>query len=72
MNPDIIILLAAFFQEDKEGLEEIKKQWKNLPINAAIKNNIYAIDKEYAGIPSHRVIYFIDDFKKILEDVRNK
>ncbi|MFY9074155.1 iron ABC transporter substrate-binding protein [Malaciobacter mytili] len=72
MNPDIIILLAAFFQEDKEGLAEIKKQWKNLPINAAIKNNIYAIDKEYAGIPSHRVIYFIDDFKKILEDVRNK
>ncbi len=72
MNPDIVILLAAFFQEDKAGLEEIKKQWRNLPIFASLKNNIYSIDKEYAGIPSHRVVYFIDDLKKILEDVRNK
>ncbi len=72
MNPDIIIFLAASFQQNKEGLEEIKKQWRSLPINAAIKNDIYAIDKEYAGIPSHRVVYFINDFKKILENVRNK
>lgn len=72
MNPDIIVLLAPFYEGKTEELDEIKKLWKNLPINASKQNNIYAIDKEYAGIPSQRVKYFIDDFRKILEDVRNK
>ncbi len=72
MNPDIIILLGAFFEGKPKELEEVKNAWKKLPINAAKQNNIYAIDKEYAGIPSHRVVYFIKDFRKILEDVRNK
>jgi iron complex transport system substrate-binding protein len=72
MNPDIIILLGAFFENKPKELEVVKNAWRNLPINAAKQNNIYAIDKEYAGIPSHRVVYFIKDFRKILEDVRNK
>jgi iron complex transport system substrate-binding protein len=72
MNPDIIILLGAFFENKPKELEVVKNAWRDLPINAAKQNNIYAIDKEYAGIPSHRVVYFIKDFRKILEDVRNK
>ena len=72
MNPDIIILLGAFFEGKEKELEEVKNAWRSLPINAARNDNIYAIDKEYSGIPSHRVQYFIDDFKKILENVRNK
>ncbi len=72
MNPDIIVLLAPFFEGKKEELEIVKNSWKELPVNASRQNNIYAVDKKYAGIPSHRVIYFMKDFRKILEDVRNK
>ena len=72
MNPDIIILLGAFFEDKPKELEEVISIWKTLPTNASKNDNIYAIDKEYSGIPSHRVKYFIDDFKKILENVRNK
>lgn len=72
LNPDIVIILAAFFENDKEALDEVINVWKKLPIKASIKDNIYAIDKEYAGIPSHRVKYFIKDYKKILVDVKNK
>ena len=72
MNPDIIVLLAPFYDGKPKELDEIKKLWAKLPISAAKQNNIYAVDKLYAGIPSQRVEYFIDDFRKILEDVRNK
>ena len=41
-------------------------------IEDKIKKNIYIVDKLYSGIPSQRVVYFIKDFKKILENVRNK
>ena len=72
MNPDIIILLAAFFENRPNDLKKVIKAWESLPINASQNKNIYAIDKEYAGIPSDRVVYFIKDFKKILENVRDK
>jgi iron complex transport system substrate-binding protein len=72
MNPDIIILLGAFFEGKPKELEEVKNAWRAMPINASKYDNIYAIDKEYAGIPSHRVVNFIEDFKKILENVRDK
>ncbi|AXH09849.1 iron ABC transporter substrate-binding protein [Malaciobacter halophilus] len=72
LNPDIIIILAAFFENDKKGLDEVIDVWKRLPINASINNNIYAIAKEYSGIPSHRIKYFIQDYKKILIDVKSK
>lgn len=72
INPDIIILLGAFFENKPKELNQVIDAWKQIPTNAAKQNNIYAIDKEYSGIPSNRVIYFIKDFKKILEDVRNK
>jgi len=72
MNPDIIVLLAPFFDGKTKELNEIKSLWLDLPINAAKSKNIYAVDKLYAGIPSQRVVYFINDFKKILENVRDK
>ncbi len=72
MNPDIIVLLAPFYDGKTEELNQLKDVWKILPINAVKQNNIYAVDKLYAGIPSQRVEFFINDFRKILEDVRNK
>ena len=72
MNPDIIILLTPFLDGKKQEQEEIIKAWKQLPINASKDDNIYTVDKLYAGIPSQRVEFFIKDFRKILEDVRNK
>lgn len=72
INPDIIILLTPFLRYDDQKRNELKKLWKELPINASINNNIYTVHGTYAGIPSQRIIYFMKDFKKILENVRNK
>ncbi|AYJ80066.1 iron ABC transporter substrate-binding protein [Aliarcobacter cryaerophilus ATCC 43158] len=72
LNPDIIILLAPFLENDEKSKEKYIKMWEKLPINASKKKNVYIIDKLYSGIPSHRIKYFIDDFKGILEDVRTK
>ncbi len=72
MNPDIIIMLAPYIKQRNITKEELKKDWLNLPINASRNKLIYVVDKEYAGIPSNRVAKFIDDFKGILVDVRDK
>ena len=72
LNPDIIILLAPFLENQEKSQENMKKMWEKLPINASKQKNIYIIDKLYSGIPSHRVKNFIDDFRGILEDVRAK
>lgn len=72
MNPDIIVLLSPFLDGKIEEQERLKTLWQTLPVNASINKDIYIIDKTYSGIPSHRVIYFIRDFKKILENVRDK
>lgn len=72
LNPDIIVLLTPFLEDNKNEQENIINLWRSLPINASKNDNIYTIDKLYAGISSHRVALFIKDFKKILENVRNK
>jgi iron complex transport system substrate-binding protein len=72
MNPDIIVLLTPFLDGKMQEQQEVINAWKQLPINASKNDNIYTIDKLYAGIPSQRVEFFIKDFKKILENVRNK
>ena len=72
LNPDIIILLAPFLEDDKKTQKNYINIWEKLPTNASKKRNIYIIDKIYSGVPSHRIKYFIDDFKGILEDVRVK
>ena len=71
LNPDVIILLAPYLKSNKQK-DDMLNLWKNLPVNASKKDNIYIIDKTYSGISSHRVQYLIDDFRKILEDVRTK
>lgn len=71
LNPDIIILLAPYLKSNKQK-DDMLNLWKNLPVNASKQENIYIIDKTYSGISSHRVQYLIDDFRKILEDVRTK
>jgi iron complex transport system substrate-binding protein len=72
MNPDVIILLAPYINKENISKEQLKDIWYKLPINASKNKDIYIIDKEYAGIPSNRVVNFINDFKKILIDVKNK
>lgn len=72
LNPDIIVLLTPFLENNIKEQENIINLWKSLPLNASKNNNIYTIDKLYAGISSHRVSLFIKDFKKILENVRDK
>jgi iron complex transport system substrate-binding protein len=72
MNPDVIILLAPYINKENISKKQLKDIWYKLPINASKNKDIYIIDKEYAGIPSNRVVNFINDFKKILIDVKNK
>ena len=71
LNPDIIVLLAPYIEDENEKIAIIKS-FETLKVNASENQNIYMINGEYASIPSHRVKYFIDDFREILEDVRAK
>ncbi|WP_198306381.1 ABC transporter substrate-binding protein [Arcobacter vandammei] len=72
LNPDIIILLAPFLENQKDKQKSMIEMWEKLPTSASKQKNIYVIDKMYSGIPSHRVKNLIDDFKEVLEDVRAK
>jgi iron complex transport system substrate-binding protein len=72
LNPDIVILLAPYLHTSDITQDALIQKWKTLPIAASKKENIFVIDKEYAGIPSQRVQYFIEDFKKVLENAQNK
>ena len=71
-NPDIVILLAHSMHQ--RGLTEfdLKEPWRALPITAGKNNDIYIIDKEYSGIPSDRLVLFLQDFKKILHATKNR
>jgi iron complex transport system substrate-binding protein len=46
--------------------DDLISTWLKLPINASKNKNIYIIDKEYSGIPSDRLLFFLEDFKEIL------
>ena len=71
-NADIVILLAPFTKQKQLTKEQLIQPWLKLPINAARTKTIYVLDKEYAGISSHRLIYFLEDFKGFLQDAKNK
>lgn len=71
-NADIVILLSPYRIEKNLSKEELLKPWKALPINAAKTDSIYILDKEYAGIASHRLINFLEDFKGFLVDAKTK
>jgi len=70
-NPDIVILLAHSMKEKHITAHELISPWTKLPIKAGRNKNIYILDKEYAGIPSDRLILFLQDFKKILYDFKS-
>jgi iron complex transport system substrate-binding protein len=69
-NADIVILLAPFRKQKELTKEQLMAPWLDLPINAAKNKTIYVLDKEYAGISSHRLIYFLEDFKGFLQDAK--
>jgi iron complex transport system substrate-binding protein len=71
-NPDIVILLAHSKTEYGLSDNDLINPWLQLPINAAKTKNIFIVEKEYAGIPSDRLIYFIEDFKGILNDAKTQ
>ncbi len=71
-NPDIVILLAPFTKDKGLTKEDLIKPWLSLPINAKKTKSIYVVDKHYAGIASHRLRLFLDDFKHILDDYKKE
>ena len=66
-NPDIVLLLARC-QADGINNEALIKPWLELPISAAKTKSIYINPNIYAGIPSDRLVLFLQDFKEMLED----
>ena len=71
-NPDIVIVLAPYRIKKNITKKQLIKPWLDLPINAAKTNRIYILDKEYSGIASHRLQYYLEDFKRFLEDAKTK
>jgi iron complex transport system substrate-binding protein len=71
-DPDIVILLSPYRIKKNLTKEQLIAPWLKLPIKVAKTKNIFIIDKEYAGIASDRIVYFLDDFKKILQDVKSR
>ena len=66
-NPDIVLLLARC-QADGLNNEALIKPWLELPINASKTKSIYINSHIYAGIPSDRLVLFLQDFRTMLED----
>ena len=71
-NPDIVILLAPFTKQKGLTKDDLIKPWLELPINAKKTKAVYVLDKHYAGIASHRLKYFLEDFRGFLLDAKNK
>ena len=70
-NPDIVLLLARY-QDDGLKNKALIKPWLELPINASKTKSIYINSHIYAGIPSDRLVLFLQDFRAMLEDYRVK
>jgi len=70
-NPDIVLLLARC-KADGMNNEALIKPWLELPISAAKTKSIYINANIYAGIPSDRLVLFLQDFNAMLEDYRDK
>jgi iron complex transport system substrate-binding protein len=51
--------------------DDLIDPWLALPVNAAKNHHIYIIDKAYSGIPSDRLVLFLDDLKAILHAVKD-
>lgn len=70
-NPDIVILLSHSMREKGLSRDDLIDPWIKLPINASKTRSVYIIDKLYAGIPSDRLVYFLEDFRGILNDYKS-
>jgi len=70
-NPDIVVILAPPIQKNNLTKKELIAPWLEIPINARKNNAIYVIDKEYSGIPSDRLVLFLEDFREILKLLKN-
>jgi iron complex transport system substrate-binding protein len=70
-NPDIVLLLARY-QVDGISNKELIQPWLELPISASKTKSIYINSNIYAGIPSDRLVLFLRDFHKILEDYKER
>ena len=66
LNPDIVIVLAHDLDKKHLAKEDVIAPWRTLPVTAAKRGDIYLIDKDYSGIPSNRLVYFLKDFREIL------
>ena len=66
-NPDIVLLLARC-QASHISNDSLIDPWLELPISAAKTKSIYINPNIYAGIPSDRLVLFLQDFKTMLED----
>lgn len=71
-NPGIVILLAHSMHEKGLSRDDLIKPWRELPIEAGKTDSIYIIDKLYAGIPSDRLVLFLQDFAEILRDYKQE
>lgn len=71
LNPDIVIILASRMREKHLTKEALISPWLKLPINAAKTHSVFVEEGEYTGIPSDRIVYFIDDFGKFLRESKN-
>jgi iron complex transport system substrate-binding protein len=72
INPDIVIILAPLMKEKKLTKEALIAPWLKLPINAAKNKAIFVEEGAHAGVPSDRVVHFIDDFRGFLSESKNK
>lgn len=70
LNPDIVYILAHTIADEKKAA--LIAPWLDIPIHAAKSKTIYVNTHKYAGMPSHRVVHFIEDFQEVLEDARRK
>lgn len=70
-NPDIVIVLAPLMKERHLTREMILSPWRDLPINAVKTHSVFIQEGDYAGIPSDRIVLFIDDFGKILRESKH-
>lgn len=71
VNPDIVIILSPQMREKHLTKEALIAPWLKLPINAARTKSIFVEEGEYSGIPSDRIVHFIDDFGKFLRESNN-
>ena len=69
-NPNIIIEFKSVNDGNIPDLETVKKEWKNLNIDAVRKGNIYLINSVEYLIPGPRIYLLAKEYFKILKDYR--